>query len=70
MLIISARLHGFGQEILFRLNNEIVTSYFRFLRDRSAYSVNQYGGHLGFLVLRKVLISLLMIWMNSLCPQT
>ena len=43
---------------------------FRFFRDRSTYSVYEYGGHLGFLVLRKVLILFLMIWMNSLCPQT
>ena len=31
----SARLHGFRQKIHFRLNNEIVTSYFRFLIKRS-----------------------------------
>ena len=46
MILISARFHGLDQKIHFSFNSEIVTSNFRFLRDRSTFKrslINIFG---------------------------
>ena len=56
---------GFGKKSFWVQQGDI-NSIFAFLRYRLAYS-EQYGGHFLFLVVRKVLISFLIILINFLC---
>ena len=69
VICINSRLFGLRQKYIYRFNNENVTAYFCFLRDRLTYS-EQYGGHLELVVLRKGLILFQIILKSSLCYYT